>query len=93
MCVEHLRAIRNVQLNHCVENVAAHTAHFRRVYICRYEGDGGWHITRYKPHVVIDVDPDVLRFWKVVIERRRQQEKTALSALLWEVLRHERQGI
>ena len=28
-----------------------------------------------------------------MIERKRQLEKTALSALLWEVLRHERQGM
>ena len=28
-----------------------------------------------------------------MIKRKRQQEKTALSALLWEVLRHERQGM
>jgi hypothetical protein len=59
MCLEHLRAIRNVQLNQGVENVAARTVHFRRVYICRYEGDGvkrGWYITRYKLDVVIDVD-------------------------------------
>jgi len=28
-----------------------------------------------------------------VIERRRQQEKTASSALFWEVLCHERQGM
>ena len=71
-------------------------AHFRRAYICRYEGDGvkrGWYITRYKPDVVVDVESDLLRFWKVVIERKRQQEKTASSALLWEVLPQERQGI
>jgi hypothetical protein len=50
MSVEHLRAIRDFQLNQCVENVAAHTAHVRRAYICRYEGDGvkrGWYVTRY----------------------------------------------
>ena len=28
-----------------------------------------------------------------MIERRRRQGETALSALLWEVLRHERQGM
>jgi len=59
MCLEHLRAIRNVQLNQCMENVAARTALFRRAYICRYEDEGvkrGWYITRYKPDVVIDVD-------------------------------------
>jgi hypothetical protein len=54
-----LRAIRNVQLNQCVENVAGRTVRFRRAYICSYEGEGvkrGWYITRYKPDVVIDVD-------------------------------------
>ena len=40
MCLEHLRAIRNVQLNQGVENVAARTAHVRRAYICRYESEG-----------------------------------------------------
>jgi hypothetical protein len=67
-----------------------------QAYVSKFDGQNvkaGWYIIRYKPHVLVDVEPDV-HFWNETVARIQQKgsKKSPSSSLLWELVRQRMRG-